>query len=50
MFPILVLVHMRLARSEERAAPAGFGEDYRRYMEATPAILPVVGRHQEIKA
>lgn len=48
--PILVLVHIRLARSEERAALASFGEDYRRYMEATPAFLPRVGQHREIKA
>lgn len=50
MFPILVHVYIRLARSEERAALASFGEDYRRYMEATPAFLPRVGRHREIKA
>ena len=40
MFPILVFAYTRLARSEEKDALARFGQEYRRYMEATPAFLP----------
>ena len=44
MFPILVFAYMRLARAEEQDALAHFGEDYRRYMIATPAFLPRLRR------
>ena len=40
MFPILVFAYTRLARSEERDALARFGQEYRRYIEVTPAFLP----------
>ena len=40
MFPILVIVYARLARREEQEALVEFGEEYRRYMEATPAFIP----------
>ena len=40
MFPILVFAYTRLARAEERDALAHFGQEYRRYMEVTPAFLP----------
>jgi protein-S-isoprenylcysteine O-methyltransferase Ste14 len=40
MFPVLVYVYMRLARSEELAALEEFGEQYRAYMERTPGFLP----------
>ena len=32
MFPVLVVMYVRLARHEEREALATFGEAYRRYM------------------
>lgn len=40
MFPVLVLMYIRLARIEEREALAEFGEAYRRYMAATPGWIP----------
>lgn len=43
MFPILVIVYTRLARTEERWALAEFGDEYRRYMAHTPAFIPHMG-------
>jgi protein-S-isoprenylcysteine O-methyltransferase Ste14 len=40
MFPILVYVYGRLARSEEREVAARFGEDWQRYAQAVPAFVP----------
>ena len=40
MFPILVWMYVRLARSEEREALKEFGEEYARYAEMTPAFIP----------
>ncbi len=40
MFPILVTIYIRLARSEEQEALVKFGEEYRCYMTITPAFLP----------
>lgn len=40
MFPILVMMYVRLARREEQEALAEFGEEYTRYAAATPAFLP----------
>ena len=40
MFPVLVYMYVRLARREEKEAIAGFGDDYRRYMESTPGFIP----------
>jgi protein-S-isoprenylcysteine O-methyltransferase Ste14 len=40
MFPVLVVMYVRLARQEEREALAVFGEAYRRYMAETPGWLP----------
>jgi len=42
MFPILVVVYVRLAKREERMALEEFGEAYRRYMETTPAWIPKI--------
>jgi protein-S-isoprenylcysteine O-methyltransferase Ste14 len=43
MFPVLVWMYVRLARSEEAEALAGFGEAYERYKRATPAFFPRLG-------
>lgn len=40
MFPILVVVYVRLARREEHMALMEFGEVYRAYMERTPRFIP----------
>ena len=43
MFPILVWVYVRLARREEKMALAEFGNEYRAYMDNTPAFFPRLG-------
>lgn len=50
MFPVLVLMYVRLAHSEEQEVRAEFGEAYDRYAAQVPAFLPrwsrlVVGLH-----
>jgi len=40
MFPVLVVMYVRLARREEREVEAEFGDEYRRYMDAVPPFLP----------
>ena len=40
MFPILVVVYVRLAKREEQAALTAFGDQYRAYMAITPAWIP----------
>jgi protein-S-isoprenylcysteine O-methyltransferase Ste14 len=40
MFPILVTMYVRLARSEERTAIAEFGAEYERYMREVPGFFP----------
>jgi methanethiol S-methyltransferase len=44
MFPILVVMYVRLARREEREALAAFGDAYARYAPNTPAFFPRIGR------
>jgi len=46
MFPILVFMYVRLAKSEERDALAQFGDSYRRYMSEVPAFIPRFGGHK----
>jgi protein-S-isoprenylcysteine O-methyltransferase Ste14 len=40
MFPVLLWMYIRLARTEEREAITAFGEEYRRYAEQVPAFIP----------
>ncbi|MBY0576192.1 MAG: isoprenylcysteine carboxylmethyltransferase family protein [Gallionellaceae bacterium] len=40
MFPVLVWMYVRLARSEERDVLAEFGDEYSRYVQQTPAFFP----------
>ena len=49
MFPILVVMYVRLAHREEREVSAEFGEVYRRYAANTPAFFPHI-RHTSVKA
>jgi len=44
MFPMLIYMYVRLARSEEKEARADFGEAYVRYTVRTPGFLPHFGR------
>ena len=44
MFPILIYMYVRLARSEEKEARADFDEAYLRYAARTPGFLPHLGR------
>lgn len=40
MFPILVWMYVRLARSEERESHAAFGDKWEAYARRTPAFIP----------
>ena len=40
MFPVLVVMYLRLARREEREMAAAFGAEYAAYAARTPAFLP----------
>jgi len=40
MFPVLVVMYVRLARREEAEVRRQHGEDYARYAARTPAFLP----------
>jgi len=44
MFPVLVVMYVKLARTEERDALAEFGDTYRSYMQKVPGFLPRLGR------
>lgn len=46
MFPILVYMYVRLARTEERWALTQFGDEYRRYMQQVPAFIPRLSGRQ----
>jgi protein-S-isoprenylcysteine O-methyltransferase Ste14 len=45
MFPVLVFMYVRLARSEEREVLAEHGADYGRYMREVPAFFPRLRSH-----
>ncbi|EKD71718.1 MAG: hypothetical protein ACD_46C00113G0003 [uncultured bacterium] len=40
MFPILVYMYVKLAYREENDSLSEFGEEYKRYVEVTPAFIP----------
>lgn len=44
MFPVLVWMYVRLAKSEEQDALARFGDTYLAYMKEIPAFFPRVGK------
>lgn len=44
MFPILVIVYLRLARYEEKIALSEFGSEYQSYTQQTPAFIPKLMR------
>jgi methanethiol S-methyltransferase len=41
MFPVLVIMYVRLAKAEEREAIAEFGDAYRSYAKSVPGFVPV---------
>jgi protein-S-isoprenylcysteine O-methyltransferase Ste14 len=43
MFPVLVVMYIRLARLEEREALREFGHAYRAYMDRVPGFIPLFG-------
>ncbi len=43
MFPILVYMYVRLARTEEKEARAEFGDRYSEYASRVPAFFPTLG-------
>ena len=43
MFPVLVFMYVRLARTEEREALVAFGAAYEQYMRDVPAFVPRFG-------
>lgn len=47
MFPVLVWMYVRLARTEERDAEAEFGEPWRDYAARTPGFIPSRARAAE---
>ncbi|EGO64830.1 methyltransferase family protein [Acetonema longum] len=47
MFPVLVLMYIKLARIEEGEARQQFGAEYDEYMNAIPAFIPRVGRKDQ---
>lgn len=49
MFPILVVMYVKLARREEREALAQFGEQYARYAASTPAFIPRLGGSRRLQ-
>jgi len=42
MFPVLIVVYIRLARREEAMVREEFGDEYDRYAAAVPAFIPRV--------
>ena len=44
MFPVLVLMYVRLAIAEERDSEKAFGERWREYAAATPRFIPRFGK------
>lgn len=47
MFPILVVMYVRLAKREEAEVAAEYGEAYRHYASATPAWFPRLRREHQ---
>jgi protein-S-isoprenylcysteine O-methyltransferase Ste14 len=48
MFPVLVVMYIRLAKHEERYALATYGDSYRQYMAHVPAFFPSLRWKREI--
>ena len=46
MFPVLVWMYVRLARSEEADSRNAFGQAYESYAKSVPAFFPSLGKNQ----
>lgn len=44
MFPVLVVMYVKLAKNEEREALTTFGDNYRSYMAGVPRFIPRLSR------
>ncbi len=44
MFPILLVIYVRLSRREERDSAIAFGDAWTHYAETTPAFIPRIGK------
>jgi protein-S-isoprenylcysteine O-methyltransferase Ste14 len=44
MFPVLTVMYVKLAKTEEKDAVAEFGDEYRRYMYDVPGFIPRLSR------
>jgi protein-S-isoprenylcysteine O-methyltransferase Ste14 len=44
MFPVLTMMYVKLARTEERDARVAFGDAYDRYAAEVPGFLPRLNR------
>jgi protein-S-isoprenylcysteine O-methyltransferase Ste14 len=44
MFPVLVIMYVKLAKTEEREAKAEFADAYARYAAEVPGFIPRLGR------
>ena len=49
MFPILVVVYVRLAHKEEQMVISEFGDEYLSYMSITPAWIPKFNLNKSYK-
>jgi protein-S-isoprenylcysteine O-methyltransferase Ste14 len=50
MFPVLVFMYVRLARTEEREARSTFGKEYADYAARVPAFIPHLSRLRQSTA
>ncbi len=48
LFPVIVLVYVLLARSEEKNVIAQFGDEYRAYQRRVPAFIPRPGQWRQL--
>ena len=49
MFPVLLVMYVRLAISEERDSEKAFGDDWRTYAAATPRFIPRLLKHDDAR-
>lgn len=49
MFPVLVLMYVRLAYHEEAESEREFGQAWRGYAAKTPRFIPNIGAHSEMR-